>query len=78
MSPGTMSPTARPVSPLSRMCRILMSLPWRNKTGDAITIFAVNRSIDSDITANIELTGLHVAFGHRQGSLRTGHLRGQR
>jgi alpha-N-arabinofuranosidase len=36
-----------------------------NKTGDAITIFAVNRSIDNDIRANIELTGfmLHSATG---------------
>jgi alpha-N-arabinofuranosidase len=36
-----------------------------NKSGDAITLFAVNRSLDRDIAANIKLSGfaLHSANG---------------
>jgi len=36
-----------------------------NKTGDAVTLFAVNRSLDRDIAANIKLSGftLHSASG---------------
>jgi alpha-N-arabinofuranosidase len=36
-----------------------------NRNGDAITLFAVNRSLDRDITANIELRGftMHSATG---------------
>jgi alpha-N-arabinofuranosidase len=36
-----------------------------SRSGDAITLFAVNRSLDRDITANIELRGFtaHSAAG---------------